>query len=159
VVRAYGYEPLSAGYMLHDDHVLNWMMGAGGNYSTMEDMVRWYRALASETLVTKATLDQAFQPATLNDGSVSDYGFGWRVASYKGRRQHSHGGAWVGFRAAIVRLPDDALTVVVLSNRGDCDPEGLADSVVDLFLGDSADAVDAIDAIDAADGSDPSEKD
>ena len=37
-----------------------------------------------------------------------------------------HDGETIGFRTAIQRFPDDQLTVIVLANRADVDPEALA---------------------------------
>ncbi len=46
---------------------------AGGLYSTVEDLYRWDRALYTEKLISKKSLDQMFTP--YRDG----YGFGWKV--------------------------------------------------------------------------------
>ena len=41
----------------------------------------------------------------------------------------------IGFRTTIQRFPDDELTVIVLANRTDLNPEELALKVADLYLG------------------------
>ena len=46
-----------------------------------------------------------------------------------------HDGETIGFRTTIQRFPDDELTVIVLANRGDINPEDLALKVADLYLG------------------------
>ena len=46
----------------------------------------------------------------------------------------SHGGSTIGFRTTIQRFPDDQLTVVILANRADVNPEALALKVADLYL-------------------------
>ena len=45
-----------------------------------------------------------------------------------------HDGETVGFRTTIQRFPDDGLTIIILSNRGDADPEAMALKVADLYL-------------------------
>jgi hypothetical protein len=45
-----------------------------------------------------------------------------------------HGGETIGFLTTIQRFPDDNLTVIVLANRTDVDPEALALKVADLYL-------------------------
>ena len=50
----------------------------------------------------------------------------------------SHDGETIGFRTTIQRFPDDKLTVIVLANRSDVNPEALALKVADLFLDQKA---------------------
>ena len=133
--RAYGYEPIGEGYRLNDDDPLNGIVGSGSMYSTLNDLFRWDQALYGETLVSRAALDEAFTPARLNDGTVLDYGFGWTIDEYAGRRRVRHGGSWVGFRTYIARYPDEHFTVVVLANRADFQPESYVEKITDIYLG------------------------
>lgn len=133
--RVTGYEPDGAGFQLNDYDPLNHIVGSGGMYSTLNDFYRWDQVLYSERLVSRATLDEAFTPARLNNGKSTDYGFGWRIDDYKGQRRVRHGGSWVGFRTHIARYPDVGLSVVILSNRADLDPESYIDPITDIFLG------------------------
>ena len=95
---------------------LNRIYGDGNVNSSLQDMYAWVRALDDESLVKRPTLAHAFAPARLNDGTRSDYGYGWRILSWHGRPVLQHGGAWAGFRTNIVRVPSARLTIVVLSN-------------------------------------------
>ncbi len=87
----------------------------------------------SQAPPASVTLDLAFTPTTLNDGSVSEYGFGWSVSDRLGHRAVHHVGSWVGFRAAIARFVDDGLTVVVVSNAS-ADAGEFANEMAELFL-------------------------
>ncbi|MEM7264007.1 MAG: serine hydrolase domain-containing protein, partial [Planctomycetota bacterium] len=116
--RAIGYIQVPAGYHEFDDHPGNWMVGAGGLYASLDDLYFWDRALDEGTLLPEGLQAEAYQPAVLSDGSVSEYGFGWALEESLDRRCHSHGGAWVGFRTSIARYPDDRVTIMVLSNLG-----------------------------------------
>lgn len=137
--RAYGYRPNEeGGFRENDDHMGNLLFGAGGFYATVEDLVAWDEALHTDALISPALLEEAFSPATLNDGTASDYGFGWSVAEDRGQKVVRHGGSWVGFRTSISRYLDDRLTVAVLSNRGDSRPGRLVDQIVALYLGEVA---------------------
>jgi len=49
-------------------------------------------------------------------------------------KRMSHGGSTIGFRTTIERFPDDALTIIILANRADLNPEDLALKVADLYL-------------------------
>jgi CubicO group peptidase (beta-lactamase class C family) len=88
----------------------------GALYLTVLDLAKWDAALYGETLVKKATLDQMWTKVKLNDGSFSDYGFGWALNQWKERRLIEHGGAWQGFTSHIARFVDNKLTVIVLDN-------------------------------------------
>ena len=79
-------------------------------------------------------LEEAFTPATLNDGTTCGSGFGWRIRDSDGHRLISHGGAWVGFRAFIGRYPTQRLTIVLLSNRGDFNGPEFYPSITRLYL-------------------------
>ncbi|MBI4879346.1 MAG: beta-lactamase family protein [Planctomycetes bacterium] len=137
--RTYGYQPAPGRFVLNDDHPLNTMFGAGGIYTTLEDMYKWDQALESGSLVKKETLEEAFTPATLNSGEQSSYGFGWGVGERKGRRCLSHGGGWVGFRTEIARYPEDRLTVVLMANRIDLPTGKRAKEIADLYLAEKKD--------------------
>ena len=132
--RAIGYSPREdgRGWEENDDHWGNWIVGAGGVYASLDDLYRWDQALY-EWAETGERLTEALTPATLNDGTQSPYGFGWRLSDRLDRTAIHHGGAWVGFRTAIVRFPQERLTVIVLSNTSA--PVGaLADSTAAVFL-------------------------
>src|SRR5207245_11136410 len=69
------------------------------------------------------------------DGKPVSYGFEWLLHSYKGHARMSHNGETVGFRNTIQRFLDRKLTIVVLCNRADVNPEALALQVADLYFG------------------------
>jgi CubicO group peptidase (beta-lactamase class C family) len=132
--RVTGYEPDTQGFRLNDYDPLNHIVGSGGMYSTLNDLFRWDQALYGETLVSRATIEEAFTPARLNNGESIDYGFGWRIDTYQGHRRVRHGGSWIGFRTHIARYPDDRFSIVILSNRADFDPESYIDPITDIYI-------------------------
>ncbi len=67
------------------------------------------------------------------EGTPVVYGFGWFLDPYRGRARMWHYGDTTGFHTYIVRFVADKLTILVLCNRTDLDPEALALKVVDLF--------------------------
>ncbi|HLP45447.1 MAG TPA: serine hydrolase domain-containing protein [Candidatus Kapabacteria bacterium] len=90
------------------------IMGDGNIYSSAEDLFIWDQALYTEKLVKKATLDQAYTPGRLNDGSLIDYGFGWLLSG--DQKSVRHQGAWVGFRTFIYRDLSLKNTLIILDN-------------------------------------------
>lgn len=112
--RAIGYYAKDGEWMEDDDHVLNWMVGAGGVYASLDDMRMWDQALANNAIVSAKTLAEAYSPMTLNDGSTSWYGFGWRIS--EDRQTVGHGGSWVGFRTKFVRSLSTGVSLIILAN-------------------------------------------
>jgi CubicO group peptidase (beta-lactamase class C family) len=83
---------------------------AGALYSTVDDLLVWDRALYTEKLVSKKSLDAMF--TSNKDG----YGYGWFITKASGRTVIGHGGGVNGFSTDIKRFPDEKLCVIVLSN-------------------------------------------
>ena len=50
--------------------------GPGRISSTAADLLKWDEALYTEKLINQSTLQDAFTPMKLNDGTISNYGFG-----------------------------------------------------------------------------------
>ena len=133
--RAISYRPDGSGFANADYSPLNRIYGDGNVNTSLEDMFKWDQALYTETLVKQATLERAFQPMTLNDGKQSSYGFGWRITSWNNQRVLTHGGSWAGFRTAIVRVPSERLTVVVLGNVASMRSTDIASTIARYWLG------------------------
>lgn len=115
--RAAGYE-FADGKLRNQDWVapkLN-TTAHGSLYLTARDLAIWDQALHSGKILSKRLQETVFTPAKLNDGSSTEYGFGWFVGKHNGHRLISHGGAWQGFRSSMNRFVDDKLTVIVLAN-------------------------------------------
>ncbi len=132
--RADGYL-LVKGEVKHQDWVsptLN-TTADGALYLTVLDLAKWDAALYGERLLTKASLDRMWTPVRLNNGSTTEYGFGWRVALVNGHRLIEHGGSWQGFKAQVSRYTDDKLTVIVLANLAETDQGRIAHEVAELL--------------------------
>lgn len=93
--RVYGYRLALNGsdYLPNDFHYMSGIAGDGAIYSTTGDLYKWDRALYTEKVVSKSSLEEAFTPVVLNDGSTHNYGFGWVIdTSLTGKKIVSHGG-------------------------------------------------------------------
>jgi CubicO group peptidase (beta-lactamase class C family) len=92
--------------------------GPGRISSTAQDLLKWDVALGSGTLVSEATLSNAFMPMRLTDGSLSDYGFGWMLrADPRFGKIVYHTGSNPGYSTIIVRYLDKKKTVIMLNNN------------------------------------------
>jgi len=80
--------------------------------------LKWDQALYSTKLISEATRNEAFSPAKLNSGMVSNYGFGWDVEKdAAGGRIVQHTGDNPGYRTIIVRCLDQRKTIIILNNN------------------------------------------
>ncbi len=130
----------AAGYRLVDGKLQNqeWVSPSlnttadGSLYFSVRDLTRWAIALNHQRIPSQAGLDASWTPVRLNDGGTYPYGFGWDIDQQRGFRRIGHGGSWQGFRASIQRYPDFNLTVVVLSNLAQAEPESIAKGVAGI---------------------------
>ena len=107
----------------------------GGIRSTVLDLAKWDAALYGEKILKGKTLEQMWTPAKLNDGSLSNYGFGWATTNLHGHRVVSHTGSHMtGFRTALVRFVDDKLTVIVFTNQREAMQTLIANGVAGFYI-------------------------
>lgn len=123
--RAYGHDRSGGSWMRRDQSVTSATRGDGAIYSSIEDLSRWDASLR----------DVAFTPLVETGEPGVRYGFGWRIGSYRERRMVWHTGETMGFRNAIIRLPDERLTVILLTNRNEGEPLAIAKKIADFWLG------------------------
>jgi D-alanyl-D-alanine carboxypeptidase len=107
---------------------------SGAFLSTVPDMAKWDAALYGDKILSAAGKDEMLTPVRLNNGKTVPYGYGWSLPIWKGHRAVCHDGGMPGFSASILRLPDDGLTVIVLTNTGGIYAMGLAVGVADFYL-------------------------
>jgi CubicO group peptidase (beta-lactamase class C family) len=137
--RALGYTRRNGAWVEADQSSTSAVLGDGGIYSNVEDLAKWDRALREHTLLSEAEMKPAFTPvevpggAKTDDGEPAEYGFGWFLDPYKGRKRTWHSGTTTGFRTYIERFMDEGLTVIILCNRDDLKPGKLAERVADLY--------------------------
>jgi CubicO group peptidase (beta-lactamase class C family) len=146
--RAYGHTKEQSGFAETDQSATSATLGDGGVYSNLTDLARWDAALESHSLLGEQEMQAAITPVRLNDGSVPagrgdemveagqpvSYGFGWFLNPDQGHTRMWHTGSTQGFRTVIERFTTGKLTIIVLSNRTDLDPDKLALQAADAFL-------------------------
>ena len=103
-------------------------VGAGGAFSTVEDMLRWNQALNSERLLSRKWLEMMFAPSW-----PGNYGYGWFIQTAP-RLQEFHEGSDPGFAASEARYPQDQAFVIVLSNLEDAPVRAMANDLGALLL-------------------------
>jgi CubicO group peptidase (beta-lactamase class C family) len=146
--RAYGHSKEVNTWKETDQSPTSATLGDGGIYSSLTDLAKWDEALAQHTLLSENEMQPALTPAQLINenqpewpansdraqGTPVAYGFGWFLDPYRNHRRMWHYGDTVGFHTYILRFPADHLTIIILCNRTDLDPESIALRVADFFL-------------------------
>jgi CubicO group peptidase (beta-lactamase class C family) len=108
-ISAKGLKPST--YWQHDK-----FFAAGGICSSVNDLVRWDRALAEGRVISPASLEAMRRPVTLPGGVEVGYGLGTRMGEIAGHRRIGHTGGGTSNKAVLARYPDDGVTIAVLLN-------------------------------------------
>jgi CubicO group peptidase (beta-lactamase class C family) len=105
---------------------------AGALVSTVDDLLRWNRALHEGKVLKADSYRQMITPV----GKAIDqkYGFGINHASFRGQEVLQHGGGIFGFNTQLMYLPAQDLTVAVLENTDDVAPGGLGAETMAYLL-------------------------
>ena len=127
------------GYVWKDDKLQNaetWLAlrPSGAFLSTVLDLAKWDAALYTDKILKASVRDQMWTPVKLNSGESYPYGFGWMLGTVKGHKLVQHGGSLPGFRAGFARFVDDKLTIVILTNSDNANPNGIAGGVAALYI-------------------------
>jgi D-alanyl-D-alanine carboxypeptidase len=104
--------------------------GAGGIYTTSEDMLRWNKGLDSPGILSAHALELMFTAHP-----PGNYGYGWFVESSP-RKKIYHEGGDPGFVAFEVRYPDQHVVIIVLANKDDSPVREIADAIARHLFGD-----------------------
>jgi len=113
--RAPGYTKKKGNYFNSNYMDFSVAYSAGGMMTTIDDLAKWQKALTDNRFVKKETLDKAFKNHKLNNGELSDYGYGWFINDINGTKSLEHGGNYLGFDSQGVYMPKENVYVVVLA--------------------------------------------
>ena len=131
--RASGYAPGD-----NDDYKISMttldMIGDGGIFTTINDVKKWDDAFYDPTVLRKSFWQEMTKQGILNNGEIIDYASGLMIGAYKGLKTIRHGGAFVGFRAELLRFPKEQLSIAIFANRADANPSSKANQVADILL-------------------------
>ena len=126
---------------------------AGSINSNVVEMAQWVRLQlaqgeyqkqrllssgAAKEMQTSQTVIRAEPPFTLlyPEAHFLNYGLGWFLHDYRGRKVVEHGGAIDGMRAQVAMMPEEKLGLVVLTNmHGSTLPLPLMFRIFDAYLG------------------------
>lgn len=114
--RAQGYR-FEDGELANDAFMSMTAPGAAGALlANAEDLVKWQLALVSGKVVSPESYAEMTTPFLLGDMSETEYGFGLSLAPIAGRPAVRHGGGIFGFNSELAYLPEERVSVAVISN-------------------------------------------
>ena len=102
---------------------------AGALYSTVLDLLKWDRALDSEKLLPRKSIEAMFTPFR------DRYAYGWSIDKKLDQLRHAHGGGIPGFVTFIERFPAEKLLIVALSNIEGSRVDRIGNDIAAIVLG------------------------
>lgn len=134
--RAIGYGPGPQGSLRTAMSIMD-VVGDGALMTTVEDLYLWDQHFYEQRLSGgKELVEGMLNTGKLNNGEKLSYAFGLVVDDYKGLKMVSHGGAWAGYRAEMIRFPEQRFSVICLTNSAVMDATVLCKRVADIYLAD-----------------------
>ena len=109
-------------------------VGATSLMTTVEDLALWDENFYTPRVGGADLVRQMLVQGKLNNGEELDYAFGLEHGKYKGLTTIDHGGADAGYRADLLRFPEQHFSVACLCNLGQTNPSDLARKVADIYL-------------------------
>lgn len=102
---------------------------AGAIHATVGDLYRFSEALSNGKIITLKSLDLAQKSVMQN------YGLGWIVRQYDGKKMASHSGGGAGFRSNFLMIPEEKIFITVLANSETVNTDLITMRIVDLMHG------------------------
>lgn len=127
--RAYGHDAGGKELLNAEPVDISVALGAGALYSTVGDLYLWDRALYTDKLVKKNTVQKIFTPVKNN------YGYGWVIDEVAGHKRTWHNGGYPGYNSNITRLISDDVCIVVLGNQFPSSADAIARDLAAIMLG------------------------
>lgn len=109
--------------------------GDGAVHTSVEDLQKWDENFFTAQVGGKEFLAEIQQQGKLTTGKTLDYAKGLFLQDYRGLPTVRHGGAWGGYRAELLRFPQQHFSVACLCNLGTARPGERAERVSDIYLG------------------------
>ncbi|MBK8187070.1 MAG: serine hydrolase [Cellvibrio sp.] len=115
--------------------------GAAALYSTVEDLFIWNEALHNGKLLSEESYKEMTSPHKFSNGFVPfvPYGLGLGVEDIAGHHTIGHPGQLYGFHSDILRIPDENISYIFLSNTNNYQLKvkgRVSEKVIEILYGD-----------------------
>ena len=110
--------------------------GDGSVLTTVEDLARWNQNFFEPKVGDARLLADMQVVGVLNSGKKISYASALVIGAYRGLPTVAHSGSWVGYRAQLLRFPQQKFAVACLCNDGGAsNPTRLSQKVAEVYLG------------------------
>lgn len=130
--RAVGYQPAGGTYRVSQPGLD--VVGDGGVFSTVEDLVKWNANFSTGWVGGLEGIALLQQSGRLNDGQQIPYALAQSIGQLFGAKTYSHDGSYGGYRTTLLRFPEKELSIITLCNTSAASAT-LAEQVGRLYLG------------------------
>jgi CubicO group peptidase (beta-lactamase class C family) len=110
-------------------------VGAGGIYTTLEDMARWMDNFDTHEVGGAEAYEKMTTPYVLASGDTTNYGLGLFIQEQRGLKRIQHGGADLAHRAVMTYFPELDAGLVMMSNNATAGGD-IPTDIINLFFGD-----------------------
>ncbi|MGO4704426.1 serine hydrolase domain-containing protein [Microvirga sp. 2MCAF38] len=122
-----------------------WQLGTAGLHlsasgsltGSARHLAIWLQSVLADRGPGAGVLKRQSAPRTLADGRETQYGLGLAWSQIGDKRLVGHGGSHAGYKAYFLLDPESSAGVVIVSNREDTAPSGLALQVMAALLGEA----------------------
>src|SRR3984885_2179116 len=130
--QAYGYSRDKGRWELS---VTNFdTVGATSLFTTVEDLALWDENFYTHKVGGPHFTETMLHHDALTSGESNPYAFGLVTGKYRGLDTVEHSGSDAGYRADLLRFPQQHFSVAALCNAGDSGPSTLTQKVADVLL-------------------------
>lgn len=126
--RALSYRVADGKYIAFSNN--NYTIGDGGLSTTLKDLVKWDATFYDSSALSR----QLATPGQLDGGTPLHYGMGIMTGRYRGDSVQMHPGAFLGYRAELMRFPEKKVSIVCLGNVEEINPEAITRQIADIYL-------------------------
>lgn len=109
-------------------------VGATSLLTTVEDLALWDQNFYDKRIGGSKLIEQLHGRGRLNNGEQLDYAFGLILGKYRGLPIIEHSGGDAGYRAHLIRFPEQRFSVACLCNAGSASPGQFTRQVADIYL-------------------------
>lgn len=111
------------------------LYGATALNTCARDLAKWMRNYSEHIICDQAIIDEMTTVTPLKNNAPTTYACGLWVGSVEGHRYLIHVGEDAGFRTVTLRLRDDDLNIIILSNTNNTPTDPSAWKIARLILG------------------------
>jgi CubicO group peptidase (beta-lactamase class C family) len=138
--RALAYSPAPSGFRLDVSYFEQ--IGDGAVHTSVEDLLKWDENFYTGRVGGKELLAEIQEPGKLTNGTILEYAKGLMRGTHRGLAFVEHGGSWGGYRAELLRFPEQHFSTACLCNLGTANPTNLAMQTAELFLAGQMKGID-----------------